>query len=78
MADCFEQAGSGRGITFDASRNPFAAVTHEYPRRIDYIFVRGVDKNVRGRPLAASVVLEEVVDGVTASDHYGVIADISV
>lgn len=78
MADCFEQAGTGPGITFDAARNPFAAVTHEYPRRIDYIFVRGVDRSARGRPLAASVVLEEVVDGVAASDHYGVMADISV
>ncbi len=78
LADCFEHAGHGPGITFDANRNPFAAVTHEYPRRIDYIFVRGPDEKVRGKPLAASVVFEEVVDGVTASDHYGVVAEISI
>ncbi|NUQ79154.1 MAG: endonuclease/exonuclease/phosphatase family protein [Polyangiaceae bacterium] len=77
MADCFEQAGSGPGITFDATRNPFAAVTHEYPRRIDYIFVRGPDDRGRGKPAAASVVFEEVVDGVAASDHYGVVAEIT-
>jgi endonuclease/exonuclease/phosphatase family metal-dependent hydrolase len=53
-------------------------VTHEYPRRIDYIFVRGPDEKVRGKPLASSVVFEEVVDGVTASDHYGVVAEISI
>ncbi|HZF48461.1 MAG TPA: endonuclease/exonuclease/phosphatase family protein [Polyangiaceae bacterium] len=78
MADCFEQAGHGPGITFDANRNPFAAVTQEYPRRIDYVFVRGPDDRGRGKPLAASVVFEEVVDGVAATDHYGVVAEISI
>jgi endonuclease/exonuclease/phosphatase family metal-dependent hydrolase len=78
MADCFEQAGNGRGVTFDSTRNPFAAITHEYPRRIDYIFVRGPDKHARGKPLAASVVFEEVIDGVAASDHYGVLAELSI
>jgi endonuclease/exonuclease/phosphatase family metal-dependent hydrolase len=78
LADCFEQAGHGPGITFDANRNPFAAVTREFPRRIDYVLVRGPDDRGRGKPLAASVVLEEVVDGVAASDHYGVVAEISI
>jgi endonuclease/exonuclease/phosphatase family metal-dependent hydrolase len=78
MADCFEHAGVGPGFTFDATRNPFAAATHEYPRRIDYIFVRGPDKRVRGKPLAASVVFEDAEGGVAASDHYGVIAEISI
>lgn len=78
MADCFEQSGHGAGITFDSTRNPFAAATHEFPRRIDYIFVRGPDKYVRGKPLAATVVFDDVVDGVTASDHYGVVAEISI
>lgn len=78
MADCFEHAGVGDGFTFDARRNPFAAATHEYPRRIDYIFVRGPDKRVRGKPLAASVVLDEVVADVAPSDHYGVVAEISI
>lgn len=77
LADCFEQAGQGAGITFDSTRNPFAAVTYEFPRRIDYIFVRGPDKLNRGKPLAASVVFEEVVEGIAASDHYGVVAEIS-
>ena len=78
MADCFEQVGRGPGVTFDSTRNPFAAITHEYPRRIDYIFVRGPDKRTRGKPLAASVVFEEVIDEVAASDHYGVVAEISI
>jgi endonuclease/exonuclease/phosphatase family metal-dependent hydrolase len=78
FADCFDQVGVGPGLTFDATRNPFAAVTHEYPRRIDYVFVRGPDKRVRGKPLAARVVFEEIVDGVAPSDHYGVYAEISI
>jgi endonuclease/exonuclease/phosphatase family metal-dependent hydrolase len=53
-------------------------VTHEHPRRIDYIFVRGPDKRVRGKPLSSRVVFEEAPQGVTASDHYGVYSEISV
>jgi endonuclease/exonuclease/phosphatase family metal-dependent hydrolase len=77
FADCFGITGEGPGYTYDATRNPFAAVTHEYPRRIDYVFVRGPDKKVRGKPLAARVVMEELEGGVCASDHYGVYAEVS-
>lgn len=76
LDDAFEHAGEGEGYTFDAQRNPFAALTHEYPRRIDYVLVRGPDKHGRGKPVHARVVLEEVVDGIAASDHYGVYAEI--
>lgn len=78
FADCFGLAGRGPGVTFDATRNPFAAETREYPRRIDYIFVRGPDKHGRGEPLHARVVLEEVHGGIAATDHYGVYAEISI
>jgi len=78
FADCFGITGSGPGFTFDATRNPFAAPTHEYPRRIDYIFARGPDKALRGEPLHARVVMEEVEDGVAATDHHGVYAEITI
>jgi endonuclease/exonuclease/phosphatase family metal-dependent hydrolase len=78
FADAFEIAGEGPGFTFDARHNPHAAPTHEYPRRIDYVFVRGPDTEVRGKPLAARVVLTEVEGGACASDHYGVVAEISI
>lgn len=77
LADCFAVAGEGPGFTFDPTRNPHAAPTHEYPRRIDYVLVRGPDEQARGQPLAARVVLEELHGGVAASDHYGVLAEIS-
>jgi endonuclease/exonuclease/phosphatase family metal-dependent hydrolase len=78
LADCFGQTGEGPGITYDAVRNPFAAPSHEHPRRIDYVFVRGPDNRVRGKPLHARVVMEEVVGGIAASDHYGVYAEITI
>ncbi len=78
FADTFEITGQGPGFTFDARHNPHAAPTHEYPRRIDYVFVRGPDTEVRGKPLDARVVLTEVVDGVAPSDHYGVLAELSI
>lgn len=78
LADCFGLAGEGPGVTFDARRNPFAAPTREPPRRIDYVFVRGPDQHGRGEPLAARVVLDEIEGGITATDHYGVLAEISI
>lgn len=78
FADTFDQTGTGPGYTYDPVHNPFAAITHEYPRRIDYIFVRGPDKRVRGKPLSSRVVFDEIVDGVAASDHYGVFSEISI
>lgn len=77
FADCFEQTGQGPGVTFDGVRNQFAEQYHEHPRRIDYVFVRGPDKKVRGKPLSARVVFDEPVNGVFASDHFGVLAEIS-
>jgi endonuclease/exonuclease/phosphatase family metal-dependent hydrolase len=78
FADCYEICGDCPGYTFDARVNPFAAPTQEPPRRIDYVFVRGPDKWRRGSPVAARVVLNEVVDGVAPSDHFGVLAEIDV
>jgi len=77
FGDCFGQMGAGPGYTFDATRNPFAATTLEYPRRIDYIFVAGPDGQGRGKPLLAKVVFEELTGGVAATDHYGVYAEIA-
>ena len=78
FADCFAQTGEGPGITFDATRNPYAEETHEHPRRIDYVFVRGPDTQARGKPVAARVVMDEVENGVAATDHYGVYAEITI
>ena len=50
FADAWVWGGDGTaGHTFDR-KNPFAARSHEPPRRIDYIFVRGPDRHYRGEP----------------------------
>lgn len=78
FADCFEQCGEGPGVTFDGVRNTFAEQYHEHPRRIDYVFVRGPDSDVRGKPRSAKVVFDEPRGGVFASDHFGVLAEITI
>ncbi len=78
FADTFAVAGDGsRGATF-SRKNPYAATLREPDRRIDYVFVRGPDEQGRGEPLEARVCFDEPVDGAFASDHFGVIARISV
>lgn len=82
FTDCWAFAGDGSaGATFDR-RNRFAALAHEPPRRIDYVFVRGPDRKFRGEPLRAALAFD-VPDGqgahaVWPSDHFGVVADLHV
>jgi endonuclease/exonuclease/phosphatase family metal-dependent hydrolase len=76
FADAFAAVGDGTpGYTF-ARNNRYASIACEPNRRLDYIFVRGPDRQLRGEPLAARVVLDAAEDGVFPSDHYGVYAEI--
>jgi endonuclease/exonuclease/phosphatase family metal-dependent hydrolase len=63
------------GYTYDR-RNPYAMRSREPSRRIDYIFARGPDRHLRGEPISAEVVMNEPVDGVWPSDHFGLLAEI--
>ena len=65
----------GPGFTYDR-RNAYALRTREPSRRIDYIYVRGPDRSLRGEPLAAWLALDQPTDGVWPSDHYAVVADV--
>ena len=77
LADAWSYGGDGSaGHTFDR-RNPYAARSHEPPRRIDYIFVRGPDVKWRGEPLATRVVFDQPEGGVWASDHFGLYSELS-
>jgi endonuclease/exonuclease/phosphatase family metal-dependent hydrolase len=75
--DAFEAAGDGDGDTFVPS-NPLVA-DHDWPfRRIDHILVRcgqhgGPTLEIR----SCRRVFAEPVDGVWASDHFGVLADLA-
>lgn len=66
-----------RGFSFDGTRNPFAALVHEHPRRIDYIFVRGPDGEGRGVPKNVRLCFDDPEGEVFPSDHFGVVADLS-
>jgi len=82
FADAWRWGGDGSpGYTFDR-RNSFAAISHEPPRRIDYIFVRGPDRKLRGEPLETRVCFAEpeLREGreVWPSDHFGLVTELSV
>src|SRR3954471_13333469 len=54
FADSWLFAGEGPGYTFDRG-NEYALKAHEPSRRIDYVFVRGPDRQFRGEPLRAEL-----------------------
>ena len=80
FADAWSYGGDGTpGYTFDR-KNRFAALAHEPPRRIDYIFVRGPDRLLRGEPIASKLAFatpEPHADGALwPSDHFGLATEI--
>jgi len=81
FADAWLYGGDGGpGYTFDR-KNRFAALAREPPRRIDYVFVRGPDRLLRGEPLATRLAFATSApsaDGeIWPSDHFGIVAEIS-
>jgi len=82
FADAWVYGGDGTaGATFDR-QNAFAGLAHEPPRRIDYIFVRGPDRKLRGEPLhtrlAFATPVEHAGERVWPSDHFGLVTELSV
>ena len=80
FADVWEYAESGPGHTY-ARDNGFALSNGEPNRRIDYIFVRGPDKQMRGEPRNVKRAFDRSAQGsagtIWASDHYGVVCDLT-
>jgi len=76
FADCWAVCNPAEpGYTY-ARDNTYALRTHEPSRRIDYIYVRGPDRRLRGEPLSCKLVFNRAQNGVFPSDHYGVYAEI--
>ncbi len=70
--------GDEPGATFDPA-NPLTAVDEpglDRGRRIDYLLVRCGDHGPTLRIGDCRLVLDEPLNGVHASDHYGVVADL--
>jgi endonuclease/exonuclease/phosphatase family metal-dependent hydrolase len=77
FADAWSATGcEGPGYTYDRA-NSYALRSREPSRRIDYVYVRGPDRHLRGEPLTAQVVMDKPTGGVWPSDHAGVVASIS-
>ncbi len=77
FADAWVYAGDDSpGYTFDR-KNRFAALAHEPPRRIDYIFTRGPDRKFRGEPLRTELAFCKESDGIWPSDHFGLITELA-
>ncbi len=81
FADAWVFAGEGPGYTYDRA-NDYAAKAREPSRRIDYVFVRGPDRQFRGEPLRTELAFhapESTPTGVVwPSDHFGVVADLAI
>ena len=79
--DAWESTHPGDpGHTF-TPRNPLVAggeMPLELGRRIDYVFVRCGDHGPTLDVSACARIFDEPVDGVWASDHFGVVADLTV
>ena len=74
--DVWESAHRGAaGDTF-SERNPLRSPEWDISRRIDYILVRCSHKGPTLDIRSASLAFDEPRDGVWASDHFGVVADL--
>lgn len=80
FADAWVYGADGSpGATYDP-KNDYARKNREPPRRIDYVFSRGPDAELRGEPMHARLAFHEPVETLEGtlwpSDHYGVYAEI--
>lgn len=79
--DAWRVAGDGGpGHTQDWRTHPIAASLNVHRKRIDYVFVGDPfrRKGDAGRVLWARVVCDEPITGVQASDHMGLLAEITI
>ena len=78
FCDAWVRAGSGsEGATW-TQRNAYSGPWGLPDRRIDYIFVAAPGVRGPGTVRTCRVVCDEAVDGVWPSDHFGVLADLSI
>jgi endonuclease/exonuclease/phosphatase family metal-dependent hydrolase len=73
FSDVWELCGEGLGHTW-SSRNPYLADATWPNRRLDYVMVSWPRPKGLGKPLSVELIGTTPVNGVMASDHYGVLA----
>ena len=75
FTDAWAQVGRGPGATYSAS-NPHVVDSAWPERRLDYVLVGWPRPRPLGNPVRAFLIGAEPVQGVVASDHYGVAVDL--
>jgi endonuclease/exonuclease/phosphatase family metal-dependent hydrolase len=77
--DAWRVAGTGPGHTQDWRTNPIATEMNIPRKRIDYVFVGDPfqRRQAAGRILAAELAFHEPLTGSPASDHSGLVVDIT-
>lgn len=75
--DAWRVRGDGPGFTWD-NRNAYTALMFEPDRRLDYVLVGLADVTGRGWIERVALAATDCIDGVWASDHFGVVADIRI
>jgi endonuclease/exonuclease/phosphatase family metal-dependent hydrolase len=84
--DAWEIAGNGPGFTWTTenpnTRDVVGAVVRqpEHRRRIDYVFIGSwhQHRDAHCQVRSATVAFDQPIDGVWASDHYGVVVDVDI
>lgn len=59
-----------------SQRNPFAAIGMYPERQLDHVFSQWPKAHGVGHPVGAEIIGTNAVDGLYASDHFGVVADL--
>jgi len=75
FSDAWAQVGDGPGATWSAG-NPYVVDSAWPERRLDYVLVGWPRARPAGNPVRARLFGTDPIDGVMASDHYGVAVDL--
>ena len=75
FSDAWDLVGEGPGVTYSEA-NPHVNDSAWPERRLDHVLVSWPRQRPSGNPVAAERFGLDAVDGVTASDHWGVWADL--
>ena len=76
VTDAWAQRGEGVGATY-SSGNPYVINSAWPERRLDYVMTGWPRPRPKGNPLSVERFGISPVNGVVASDHYGVIAELA-
>jgi endonuclease/exonuclease/phosphatase family metal-dependent hydrolase len=84
--DAWEVAGEGPGYTWDAdnpnAKSEIGTIVRQphHRRRVDFVFVGSWDAHPKAvcEIRSASLGFDQPADGIWASDHFGVVADLDV